>query len=87
MPRTAALPGLEDHGIKSLDDIAAAYADIRDQRMDLTRQEVDLKARAMKLMKKYERTTYTHNRIEITIEPGEESIKVKVPKPTAPAVE
>lgn len=47
-PRTAWLPGLEDHAIRPLDTAAAEYADIRDQRMELTRQEVDLKARTMK---------------------------------------
>jgi len=80
-PRTGSLPGLEDHAIRALDNAAAEYADIRDQRMALTTQEVDLKARAMKLMKKYGKTTYRHNGIEITIEPGEESIKVRVKKP------
>lgn len=34
-PRTAALPGMEDHAIKALDLVAADYADIRDSRMDL----------------------------------------------------
>lgn len=47
-PRTGSLPGMEDHAIKALDLVAADYADIRDSRMDLTRQEVDLKARTMK---------------------------------------
>lgn len=79
--RTASLPGLEDHAIKALDLIAADYADIRDARMDLLRQEVDLKARTLKLMKKHGKTRYKHNGIEISITPGEETIKVKVRKP------
>jgi hypothetical protein len=79
-PRTGSLPGLEDHAIKPLDHLAADYADIRDQRMDLTRQEVDLKARTLKLMKKYGKTKYQHNGILIEIEPGEETIKVRVKK-------
>lgn len=80
-PRTASLPGLENHAIRALDLIAADYADIRDSRMDLLRQEVDLKARTLKLMKKHGKTKYKHNGIEITLAPGEETIKVKVRKP------
>lgn len=48
--------------------------------MELLREEVDLKSRAMKLMKKYGKSKYKHNGIEILIEPGEETIKVKVRK-------
>lgn len=40
-PRSGALPGMEDHAIKALDDVAASYADIRDQRMELTRDAGD----------------------------------------------
>jgi len=79
-PRSGSLPGMEDHAIRPLDHLAADYADIRDQRMELTRQEVDLKARTMKLMKKYGKTKYQHNGILIEIEPGEETIKVRVKK-------
>lgn len=74
------MPGLEDHAIRPLEQVASEYADIRDQRMELSRQEVDLKTRAMKLMKKYGKTVYRHNGCEILIEPGEEVIKVKVKK-------
>lgn len=81
-PRTASLPGMEDHAIKALDNAAAEYADIRDQRMDLTRQEVDLKSRTMKLMKRHGKTTYKHNGISIEVVAGDESIKVKVKLPS-----
>lgn len=81
-PRTGSLPGMEDHAIKALDLVAADYADIRDSRMDLTRQEVDLKSRALKLMKKYGKTTYKHNGVSIEIVAGDESIKVRVKVPS-----
>lgn len=80
-PRTASLPGMENHAIKALDLLAADYADIRDSRMDLTRQESELKQRTMKLMKKHGKTRYQHNGVLIEIEPGEETIKVRVKKP------
>lgn len=86
-PRTGSLPGLEDHAIRALDNAAAEYADIRDQRMALTNQEVDLKSRALKLMKKYGKTTYKHNGVSIEIVAGDESIKVKVKIPDEPPID
>lgn len=47
----------------------------------LTRSEVDLKAKAMKLMKQHGKTTYKHNGIAIELIAGEEEIKVRVKKP------
>lgn len=81
LPRTASLPGLEDHAIKPLDDVAAQYADIRDQRMVLTKDESALKEQTRKLMAKYSKTIYRHNGIEIRIVAGEDDVKVKIKKP------
>ena len=82
-PRAAALPGMENHAIKPLEDLAAAYADIRDERMALTQREHDLKAATLKLMRKYDKTIYRHDGIEITIVTGEDDVKVKVKKAEA----
>lgn len=79
-PRPAALPGMEDHGIQPLDDVAQRYAEIRDERMELTKEEIELKAQARKLMHKYEKNIYRHNGIEIRLVQGEEDVKVKVRK-------
>lgn len=81
-PRTAALPGMEDHAIRALDNAAASYADIRDQRMALTKDEHDLKIETMKLMKKYDKTIYRHNGVTIQIVSGEDDVKVKIAKPS-----
>jgi hypothetical protein len=78
--RAAPLPGMEDHAIKPLDDIAAEYAEIRDDRMALTQRERAAKTLARKLMKKYDKTIYRHDGIEITIVPGEDDVKVRVKK-------
>ena len=83
-PRNVDLPGLEDRAIKPLEDLAAAYADVRDRRIELNREEVELKTRALKLMHKYEKTVYKRNGIEIRIVPGDEAIKVKVAKGADP---
>jgi hypothetical protein len=79
-PRQADLPGTEDRAIKPLEDIAAAYADVRDRRIALNREEAELKAHALKLMHKHDKTIYRHDGIEIRIIDGEEDVKVKVKK-------
>ena len=80
-PRQQDLPGTEDRAIKPLEDIAAAYADARDRRMELNQEEHELKQTALKLMKKFDKTIYRHDGIEIRVVPGEEDVKVKVKKP------
>jgi hypothetical protein len=80
-PRTPALPGMEDHAIKPLEDIATAYADVRDRRIELNAEEHELKDHAKALMKKYDKTIYKHGGVEIRIVPGEDDVKVKIAKP------
>lgn len=80
-PRQQELPGTEDRAIKPLEDVAAAYADVRDRRMALNQEEHELKVHALKLMHKYEKTIYRRNGIEIRIVESDEDVKVKVLKP------
>jgi len=80
-PRAQALPGLEDHAIRALDTAATEYAEIRDQRMELTRQESPLKDRLLKLMKKHGREKYRHNGVTIEVVTTEETVRVKIAKP------
>jgi hypothetical protein len=80
-PKQQDLPGTEDRAIKPLEEIAAAYADVRDRRMLLNQEEHDLKISALKLMHKYEKTIYRRNGIEIRIVESDEDVKVKVSKP------
>jgi hypothetical protein len=72
---------IEDRAIKPLEDIAASYADVRDERIELNKREAELKAHALKLMHKYEKTIYRHDGIEIRVLPGEEDVKVRIKKP------
>jgi hypothetical protein len=74
------LPGMEDRSIHELDDVAEQYAEIRDQRMELTEREHTLKGLTLKLMKKHGKTIYRHDGIEITVVPGEDDVKVRVKK-------
>jgi hypothetical protein len=82
MPRTnPTQPDLIDHrAIKPLEDVAVAYADIRDRRMALNREEADLKEKALALMHKHGKTVYRRDGVEITIEPTDEVLKVRVKK-------
>jgi hypothetical protein len=81
-PRQPDLPGTEDRRLQPLDDLAAAYADVRDRRIDLTREEGELKAHAIALMHQFDKTIYKHDGIEIRLVAGEEDVKVKVRKAT-----
>jgi len=77
-PRAQRLPTMTDTGIKALDNIGARYADIRDQRQALTREEVSLKQHTITLMHKHGKTSYVTDALEIHLEGGEESVTVKV---------
>ena len=74
------LEGMEDRQIKELQDAAVSYAEIRDERMDLNRQEVDLKAKLLALMKKHNKETYSYDGVEVNVVHEEETVKVKVKK-------
>ena len=78
----AALPGMEDHSIKALDDAGREYARIRDARMKLTKDEKNLKERTMGLMDEHELTHYKHDDVDIEVQPpdGKRKIKVRVGK-------
>jgi hypothetical protein len=76
-PRSQPLPGMEDHAIQPLENVARRYAEIRDERQDLTREEVKLKEKAKTLMHHYGKKVYKHDNIEIWLVEGEEDVKVK----------
>lgn len=77
-PRQQRLPTMVDSGIKALDNVGARYADIRDQRQTLTREEVSLKEHTKVLMHKHGKTSYVTEALEIHLTPGDENVSVKV---------
>jgi hypothetical protein len=77
-PRQQSLPGLEDRAIAVLDDAALSYAEIRDQRMELTLQETQAKDKVSKLMHKRGKTKYQHGNILIELIPEGEKVKVRI---------
>ena len=77
-PREVALPGMEDHTIRPLEQGAQHYAAIRDKRIELNKEESELKTSLLKLMKEHNKTLYRHGGVTIRVIAGEEDVKVKV---------
>jgi len=80
-PRQQPLPGTEDRAIRPIEEAAARYADIRDQRMALNQDEAALKQSLIRLMKRNGKTHYKRDGIEIDLISEAESIRVRVRKP------
>ncbi len=78
IPRQDALPGMEDAPIKAIETAALDYAEIRDQRQELTTQEVDLKKKLLDLMHREGKTEYKRNGISVTVVTEDETVKVRV---------
>jgi hypothetical protein len=74
------LPGMTERRIEELHAKALEYVGIRDSRMELTEQEVELKGELMELMKKHKKDKYVCEGVEMTIVAGEPNLKVKVKK-------
>lgn len=79
-PRQARLPQMEDPQIEDLESSAEDYADIRDQRMELTKEETRLKGELLGLMKKHGRTSYVHDGYDIKVIVESEKLKVRIKK-------
>ena len=79
-PKQKRLPTMEDNKLDDLEAAAENYADIRDRRMALTEQEVDLKAGLLKIMKDRGKATYKRDGIECRIVAKDETVRVKIKK-------
>lgn len=72
------LKGMEDMGIPELDRLANDYADVRDRRIALSRQEGDMKKSILGAMHKHHREEYVYEGVMIRVVPGDEDVKVKI---------
>lgn len=88
------LPGMEPPRIEAIDDAARRYRRIRNERMELTEQEVEARGELTALMVGHKLTTYTvqpdgdGDRLLVTFSPGEPKVKVqKAREPAEPTVE
>lgn len=77
-PRPQSLPGMEDTKIAVLEEKAMEYADVRDQRIGLSKEEGQLKEELLSLMKAQKREHYHRGTITIDIVHEAENVKVKV---------
>ena len=80
-PRQDRLPGMADAKIQALHNAAMDYADIRDKRQLLTKQEVDLKEKLIGLMHAHKKEVYDYNGVHIELIVEEETVKVRVKSP------
>jgi hypothetical protein len=79
-PRTPPLPGMENARVRSLDEIAASIADCREQINELRGTAAGLEQRALKLMKKHNKTVWKHDGVELVLVPGDERLRVRLIK-------
>ena len=80
-PRQARLPTMDDPKIEVLHGMAEEYAEARDKRMKLGKEEVKLKGDILDLMKAHGRKHYHYGDIDVTIVVEKEKVKVKIAKP------
>jgi len=76
------LPGVPG-GIPELEEIGYEYAAIRDKRIELNKQEAELKKRGLIAMHKHNKERYKFGALELWIEAGDEEFKAKVTNPKA----
>lgn len=78
IPRQKALPGMENTKIAAIENAALDYVEIRDERQELTKREVELKEKLSKLMHAQGKTEYVRGGISVKLEPEGEKVKVRV---------
>jgi hypothetical protein len=85
--RQKSLPGMEDTKIAGIESCALDYAEMRDERQRIGKDEVTLKNRLLDLMHKAGKTEYHRNGISITVVTEKEMVKVRVKSESSDEVE
>lgn len=76
--RSGRLPGMEDAGIPALEKIAESLADVRSERMKLTKREKTYANDLIALMKKLDKVEYHHEDVHAWRRVTEEKVRVKI---------
>ena len=76
--RQASLPGTKSKAHEDIDEAAAAYCEVRDERMECSKRESEAKRVLLERMKKHDCREYVSGKVEITREVVEEKLKVKL---------
>lgn len=91
MPRTAKkqlpIPGTQRKRIKAVSDAAEQYADIRDERMELTRKEAEAQDELLGIMTKKEIDHYVDEDLGLEVSIVAEKLKAKVKRRKDPGDE
>lgn len=69
--------GVEVKRIRSINNAADKYVDVRDQRMALTEQEVEARTNLLNLMKEHKLEMYSYDGHVVKIETGKDKVKVQ----------
>ena len=80
-PKQEDLPGMSDRKLKDLHECAEEYAEKRDARQEIGREEVELKGRLLQLLKKHKLEHYEYEDVVVDLVHEEETVKVKIRKP------
>jgi hypothetical protein len=90
-PKQSRLPGMEDAAIEELESMAEHYANIRDKRIALSKNEGELQDDLLALLKKHKKTEYHHLDVHVWLVAVDEKVKVKIgelkPKKTERKIE
>lgn len=76
--RQASLPGTKTKAHEDIDEAAAAYCEVRDERIECSKRESEAKRVLLERMKKHDVREYVSGKVEITREVVEEKLKVKL---------
>ena len=79
-PKQTSLAGMEDRAISEIEIAAEEYVEIRDERMEMTKKEVEARSVVAETMRKHKKSQYHRNGLTITISSGDEKVKVKKEK-------
>lgn len=77
-PKQGTLSGMEDRALIALETKAEEYAEVRDERMELTEKESELNAELLALMKKHKKAEYHHGEVHCWLKATDERVKVKI---------
>lgn len=80
LARQQRLPGTEDPRIEALHSAAHDYAEVRDERMELTKRESSLKEQLLGIMKKNGKKRYHYGGLTVEVQTVEETVKVRISK-------
>jgi hypothetical protein len=78
VPRQDALPGMSDAKLSVIEGLAIDYVELRDERMDIGKQEVEIKQQLIEAMHKAGKTEYKRAGISVKLIVEEEGVKVRV---------